>query len=104
MFVFRRLSTHLDEWTLEGRERILILLRPMLGLILGGLVSLIFEARGSDVGDFKFSLGFLAFVGGYSVQYIFDLLDGFVMRTTKSDAAKATRSPLTAPVIPPKTA
>lgn len=64
IFVFRRLATHLEEWTLDSRERILVWLRPMLGLIFGGLASLIFEPRSSDVGDLKLSLGLLAFVGG----------------------------------------
>jgi len=99
IFVFRRLATHLEEWTLDSRERILVWLRPMLGLIFGGLASLIFEPGSSDIGDLKLSLGLLAFVGGYSVQYIFDLLDGFVMRATKADAGRAAPS-LIAPSQP----
>lgn len=99
IFVFRRLATHLEEWTLDSRERILVWLRPMLGLVFGGLASLIFEPGSSDVGDLKLSLGLLAFVGGYSVQYIFDLLDGFVMRATKANTGRAAPS-LIAPSQP----
>jgi hypothetical protein len=94
VFVFRRMSSHLDEWTLDSREPFLIILRPVLGLMLGGLTSLIFESQGFATQHFNISVGLLAFLGGYSVQFIFDLLDGIISRTTGSLARQQRRLPV----------
>lgn len=80
VFVFRRLHAHLEAWTLEGRERLVLFPRVLLGLMLGALVSLVFEAVNDGATSFSFSLGFLAFLTGYSVQAVFDLLDSIIFR------------------------
>ncbi|HEV7368145.1 hypothetical protein [Arenibaculum sp.] len=80
VFVFRNLHRHLEAWTLEPRELLLAATRVVLGAMLGGLVSLLFMAGGDADPGFEFSLGLLAFITGYAVQFVFDKLDGIVNR------------------------
>lgn len=80
VFVFRRYWTLLEESTLDGRERFLIFFRPMLGMIIGGFASLFINGVVPGDDGFRIAPGLFAFLSGYSVQFFFDLLDGFIAR------------------------
>lgn len=75
VYLFRRLHSHLQDFTLDPRELILASTRVALGIMLGGLAPLLFQADANGATEYSLSLGLLAFLTGFSVQVVFDRLD-----------------------------
>jgi len=76
--IIRRLDACLENHTLNPNDAMRAFLRIFLGAMLGALICLIFDNGSVEINNLKLSLGFLAFLAGYSVQWVFDLLDQII--------------------------
>lgn len=78
VFAFRTINTKIDLCSLDDRDVYQTILRIILGIILGGLVSIVFDFGGVDLSGMKLSLWAIAFLVGYGVQIVFEALDRLV--------------------------
>ncbi len=77
-YVFRRINTKVEEYSLEARDRMQAILRIFLGVLLGGLVGLFFQPEGVELSGIRLSIAALAFLVGYSVQVVFEAMDSLI--------------------------
>ncbi len=89
-YVFRRINTKVEEYSLEARDRMQAILRMFLGVLLGGLVGLFFQPEGVELSGIRLSIAALAFLVGYSVQVVFEALDSLISFALGVLQAKAT--------------
>jgi len=89
-YVFRRINSKVEEFSLEPRDRMQAILRIFLGVLLGGLVGLFFQPEGVELSGIRLSIAALAFLVGYSVQVVFEAMDSVIAFALGVLQAKAT--------------
>ena len=94
-YVFRDFTAKLDANTIEPRDAYKSILRLTLGMMLGGLIAIVFEDTGAGFHGMKLSLWALAFLVGYAVPIVFGALDWIV--ETASGALRKKGDPPDAP-------
>lgn len=81
VYVLRYLLNRLDSWSLTEAVRPKLRLRRALGALLGASVGLLYTTGGSDsLASAGFSLALLAFLAGYSAEFIFSIFDTLIER------------------------
>nr|WP_298690175.1 hypothetical protein [uncultured Dongia sp.] len=96
VYILRQLISKLDLWNLDLLSVSKHHLRRALGVLLGAIVGLVFDSEDSAVANTGFGLASLAFLAGYSAEFIFSLLDTFIDRAKGAFATKETYKPTTA--------
>jgi len=86
VYILRQLMKGLDGWNLTVLSRPKYSLRRALGALVGATFGLLFDSPDAAIAKTGFSLAALAFLGGYSAELFFTMLDTFI------DKVKATFS------------
>jgi hypothetical protein len=95
VYILRQLISKLDLWNLDTLSASKHHLRRALGVLLGAIVGLIFNSNDSAIQTTGFGLATLAFLAGYSAEFIFSLLDTFIDRAKGTFADKEKYEPKT---------
>lgn len=80
VYILRRLLSGLDSWSVSRPLATKLRLRRYLGAILGSAVGLIYHGSSEQFASAGLSLALFAFLAGYSVEFIFSLLDAVIDR------------------------
>lgn len=97
-YVFRELNAKIGKFSLEPRDTVQSVVRLVLGIILGGLVGLVFDGEGPTISGFKISFWATAFLVGYSVQIVFEALDRLIQWLSQMLASKADQESKSTPL------
>jgi len=100
IFTLRQAEEQLRERTFDPRRLPEYRNRLVLGTLSGGVIVLLYSSGGSE-SDIKITEAALGFIGGYSIDLIFSLLDRIV-NTLKPAAKPTSGTPATTPVISSK--
>ena len=93
VYILRQLITKLDLWNLDLLSVSKHHLRRALGVLLGAIVGLVFDSNESAVASTGFGLASLAFLAGYSSEFIFSVLDTFIERAKGAFSEKERYQP-----------
>jgi hypothetical protein len=96
VYILRQLITKLDLWNLDLLSVSKHHLRRALGVLLGAIVGLVFDSNESAVASTGFGLASLAFLAGYSSEFIFSVLDTFIERAKGAFSEKERYQPSSA--------
>lgn len=80
VYILRRLLSGLDSWSISRPLATKLRLRRYLGALLGSAVGLIYHGSSEQFASAGLSLALFAFLAGYSVEFIFSLLDAVIDR------------------------
>ena len=100
IFILRQAEEQLRERTFDPRRQPEYRNRLVLGTLSGGVIVLLYSSGGSEA-DIKITEAALGFIGGYSIDLIFSLLDRIV-NTLKPAEKPTSRTPGGAPAISSK--
>ncbi len=96
IFILRRAEEQMRERTFDPRRLPEYRNRLVLGTLSGGIIVLLYSSGGSEA-DIKITEAALGFIGGYSIDLLFSLLDRIV--NTLKPAEKVTRITSPPPII-----
>jgi len=80
VYILRQLISKLDDWTLTPISNTKYRLRRSLGALLGATIGLLYDQGSGALSSAGFSIAAVAFLGGYSAEFIFSLLDSLITR------------------------
>jgi hypothetical protein len=83
-YVLRQFNAKIEASSLDTSDKLQGLVRVFLGLVVGGLVGIVFLPSGTEMQGVRLSIAALAFLAGYAVQVVFELLDWFVERGSRA--------------------
>ncbi|SNS76355.1 MULTISPECIES: hypothetical protein [unclassified Azospirillum] len=80
VYILRRLIGGLDNWNINALLATKLSLRRFLGALLGIAVGIVYKPGGTQLSEAGFSMALFAFLAGYSVEFIFTILDTLIAR------------------------